>query len=316
MTVHSPGPQRLEDTGKCTVAATARRCLSISVPPMPDTVALLRALLREQAPHLADRPLTEIMTGQDNHVVRVGDDLVARLPRHDAAVPLIRNEIRWLPVAAAGLPVASPVPVVAGQPSEHFPWPWSVSRWVEGETADVAPYDPDGTAEDLVVLLRALHRPAPPDAPDNPWRGVPLRAREETHARVLTELGHPRTAALVAELHELAQVPGPTGSKVWVHGDLHPRNVVVRGGRVAGLVDWGDLHGGDPAVDLSAVWMLLPEHLHHVVRDGLAVDDDTWARARGWALVLGVMFARIGRREDDAWFTALAETVFERACPG
>ena len=282
---------------------------------MPDTVALLRALLREQAPHLADLPLTEIVTGQDNHVVRVGDDLVARLPRHDDAVPLIRKELRWLPVAAAGLPVATPVPVVAGEPSEHFPWPWSVSRWVPGESADVAPYDPDRMAEDLTALLRALHRPAPPDAPGNPWRDVPLREREATHLRVLTQLEHPRTGSLVAALHELAQVPGPTGHRLWVHGDLHPRNLVVRERRLAGLVDWGDLHAGDRAVDLACVWMLLPHHLHEQVRDALDVDDDTWSRARGWALVLGVVFALLGRREGDAWFAALAETTLDRACP-
>lgn len=282
---------------------------------MPDTVPLLRALLREQAPDLAERTLTEIPAGQDNSVVRVGDDLVARLPRHEDAVPLIRKEIRWLPVAAAGLPVAAPVPVVAGEPSALFPWPWSVSRWVPGETADVAPDDPSGAAEDLVVLLRALHRPAPHDAPSNPWRDVPLREREDTHARVLTELRHPRADVLVAELHELARVPGPTGPRVWVHGDLHPRNLVLRAGRLAGLIDWGDLHGGDRAVDLSSVWMLLPEDLHAVVRAGLGVDDDTWARARGWALVLGVVFARIGRRDGDPWFARLAETTLARASP-
>lgn len=282
---------------------------------MPDTSALLRVLLQEQAPELAHLPLTEIPAGQDNHVVRVGADLVARLPRHEDAVPLIGNEVRWLAVAAAGLPVAAPVPVVAGRPSEHFPRPWSVSRWVPGATADVTPYDPDGVAHDLVPLLRALHRAAPPDAPRNPWRDVPLRDREATHAQVLTELGHPRAAALVDELHHLAQVPGPAGPKVWVHGDLHPGNLVVREGRICGLVDWGDLHAGDRAVDLSSVWMLLPEDRHHVVRDGLDVDDDTWARARGWALVLGVVFARIGRRDGHDRFAALAETTLGRACP-
>lgn len=248
-----------------------------TVPPVPDTVALLQ----EQAPHLADRPLTEIPADQDNAVVRVGDDLVARLPRHDDAVPLIANEIRWVP----------------------------------GATADVAPYDPDAMAEDLVPLLRALHRPAPPDAPRNPWRDVPLCEREATHLQVLTELRHPRTEALVAELHDLAQVPGPAGPKVWVHGDLHPRNLVVRDCRLAGLIDRGDLHAGDRAVDLAGVWMLLPEHLHEPVRAGLGVDDDTWARARGWALVLAAVFARIGRRDGDAWFAALADTVLDRACP-
>jgi aminoglycoside phosphotransferase (APT) family kinase protein len=279
------------------------------------TVALLRRLLREQAPHLLDRPLVEIAGGQDNAVVRIGNELVGRLPRHEDAVPMMRNELRWLPNAANGLPFVAPVPVVAGEPSAHFPWPWSVSRWVPGDTADVATYDVDAMAQTLVALLRALHRPAPPDAPHNPWRAIPLRDRELTHAQVLAELEHPRADRLAAELRTLAEVPESDGPKLWVHGDLHPANLVVRDGGLSGVIDWGDLHAGDRAVDLSAVWMLLPEDRHDGVRDGLAVDDDTWARARGWALVLGVMFARIGRRDGLPWFTALAETTLARACP-
>jgi hypothetical protein len=62
--------------------------------------------------------------------------------------------------------------------------------------------------------------------------------------------------------------------------------------------------------------MLLPTDRHDAVREGLAVDDDTWARARGSALVLAVMFALIGRRDGLPWFTDLAETTLSRSCPG
>ena len=282
---------------------------------MADVIALLRTLLQNQAPHLLAQPLAVLPGGQDNHVVRIGDDLVARLPRHDAAVALIGNELRWLPEVTAGLPVAAPVPVLAGQPSDDFPRPWSVARWVEGETADVAPYDAAAMAQGLVGLMRVLHRPAATGAPANPWRAVPLRERVRLHAEVLADLRHPRAGELVAELERLAAVPGPTGPKLWVHGDLHPGNLVVREGRLSGLIDWGDLHAGDRAVDLSAVWMVLPEERHADVRAALAVDGATWDRARGWALVLGVMFARIGRRGDDPWFADLAETTLTRACP-
>ena len=138
---------------------------------MPRTVAAetLAVLLDEQAPHLAGRALAELPGGQDNAVVRIGDDLVARLPKHADAAALLRHEQRWLLTVAAGLPVAVPHPVVEGRPSPGLPWPWTVSTWIDGTTADEADYDEGTMAEQLVALLRALHRPAPDDAPHNPW---------------------------------------------------------------------------------------------------------------------------------------------------
>jgi aminoglycoside phosphotransferase (APT) family kinase protein len=216
---------------------------------------------------------------------------------------------------AADLPLAVPDAVLLGRPSPRFPWPWTVVRWIDGGTADVTAYDDAAVAGQLVGLLRALHRPAPADAPANAWRGVPLSAREHRHAEALSELGHPRADALRRELHVLARVPGPRVPRTWVHGDLHPRNLVVRDRRLVGLIDWGDVHGGDPAVDLASVWMLLPVALHDVVRERLAVDDDTWQRARGWALVLGVMLLRVAAADGDDAFAAVGERTLERACP-
>jgi aminoglycoside phosphotransferase (APT) family kinase protein len=278
---------------------------------------VLARLLAEQAPGLAGLPVTELPGGQDNAVFRVGSELVARLPRHEPAAQLMAHELHWAAEAAAGLPCATSVPVLEGRPSADYPWPWSLARWIEGRTADVGVPDADaaGLADDLVALLAALHRPAAPQAPRNPVRDVPLRDREQLHAQVLAELDHPDAALLTRELHALAAVPGPRGLRRWVHGDLHPRNLVLRDGRLAGVLDWGDLHGGDPAVDLAGVWMVLPEPLHDRVRSGLAVDQHTWQRARGWALVLGVMFLRIAHQQGDAAFAEMGRTTLARACP-
>ncbi len=113
---------------------------------MSDTVALLRTLLSDQAPHLLDRPLIEIPGGQDNRVVRIGDDLVARLPRHEDAVPLIRNELRWLREAAAGLPV---VMFARIGHREDDPWFTALAETTLGPTC------PDG-------LSWSACRPRPP----------------------------------------------------------------------------------------------------------------------------------------------------------
>lgn len=277
-------------------------------------VAVVRALLAEQAPHLAGRALRPQPGGQDNAVVRVGRDLAVRLPRTEEAAGLLRTEQRWLPLLAPRLPVPVPVPVLLGEASATFPHPWSVVPWLAGTTADVAPSEPQRLSSGLVAVLRALHVPAPPEAPRSAFRGVPLAARLLRNAEAL--VGHPRAATLQAELVALARLPGPPGPALWVHGDLHPRNVLVRDGGLAGLLDFGDLHAGDRAVDLGGLWLLLPVAQREHVRRALALDDATWARARGWALVLGALLWHIGGREDDAGFVELGRRGLDEAARG
>jgi aminoglycoside phosphotransferase (APT) family kinase protein len=102
------------------------------------------------------------------------------------------------------------------------------------------------------------------------------------------------------------EVPRWSGPPVWLHGDLHPANVLVHSGRVAAVIDFGDITAGDPATDLSIAWMILPAAARPAFRAAAGViDDDTWTRARGWALALAVAYlansadnpqiARVGR---------------------
>jgi aminoglycoside phosphotransferase (APT) family kinase protein len=281
--------------------------------PPPDS-AVLRELLTEQAPHLAGLPLTQLPGGRDNAAVRIGDELVARLPLHALAVPLMRTEHRWLPRLAPLLPLATSTPVVRGEPGSGYPFPWSVAHWIDGDTADRTPYDEDEAADSLLTFLHALHRPAPADAPINPVRSVPLSERLPRFREHVAALDHPRAGELIATLEQLAAVPVPEPTpRLWCHGDLHPRNIVVRNRRLVGVIDWGDLHGGDPVVDYASAWMLLPENLVERVRRELHADPDTWARARGWALVFGVLLMRIGEQDGDPAFHRTGEQAVERA---
>ncbi len=270
------------------------------MPAPPLDAPLVAALLAEQAPELAGRPLRKVPGGRDNAVVRVGDDLAVRLPRTQASAVLLRHEQRWLPSLGPLLPLPVPVPVLAGRPGAGFPHPWSVVPWRPGRTADEAPYDEDALSAALTAFLAALHVPAPAGAPVNPVRGVPLSARRDRFARSVAS--HPDGPALRRELDRLVEVPGPDGPAVWVHGDLHARNVVVDGGRVAAVIDFGDLHAGDRTIDLAWTWMLLADDARSRVRVALAPDRDTWARARGWALVLGSLIWEIGRTDADPAF--------------
>ncbi len=290
--------------------------------------ALVGALLAEQHPDLAALPLRLVASGWDNAIFRLGDDLAVRLPRREMAATLVLHEQRWLPSLAAALPLPVPVPLRAGVPSDAlgFPWAWSVCPWLTGAVALHATLaDPVAAARALGAFLAAMHRPAPADAPHNPLRGVPLARRTDRLHECLARLAGDDDVdgrAVVAAWDELVATPPWSRRPVWLHGDMHPANVLVDdGGRVCAVIDFGDLTAGDPATDLTIAWMLFgdDDRARQAFRtaagaDDGGIDDDTWQRGRGWALAIGV--ALIASSADDEAYTRLGRATVSAAVRG
>ncbi|MGW5354279.1 aminoglycoside phosphotransferase family protein [Streptomyces sp. NPDC004031] len=270
------------------------------------TEDLIRELLREQCPALADRPLALGARGWDNQIWRLGDDLAVRLPwATRSADELLRNEHAWLPGLAPGLPLPVPVPQYLGEPSARFPRTWIVTTWVPGEPADRAPATrPAESADALAAFLTALHRPAPAGAPTGRGRGGPLSATAEHLADALSsaaELGLVDAPdALRAVWEDAAAAPEWAGPPMWLHGDLHPANVLTADGTFCGVIDFGDLLAGDPALDLAAAWILLPDGAADRFLGAYRPSPDpaTVRRARGHAVLRALMCLHIGDAGD------------------
>lgn len=258
---------------------------------------MVRRLLAAQFPAGAAQPLRLAAHGWDNVVYRLGPELAVRLPRRLVAAELISNEQRWLPALAARLPLPVPSPLVAGVPTGDFPWPWSVVPWLPGAiAAHTAPADPMAAAVSLGRFVAALHQPAPPDgAPVNLVRGCPLADRhnavQERLARIGHELAPAERAALDQAWTDALAAPPWDGPPLWVHGDLHPANLLVDDGHVSAVIDFGDLTAGDPATDLAVAWMLFDPgpRARFLTVAGSALDAaGTRRRARGWAVNLAL----------------------------
>ena len=277
---------------------------------------LVSRLIAVQHPDLAHLEVSPGAVGWDNVMFRLGDDLAVRLPKRRVAVPLLAKEQIFLPTLAGSLPLPVSAPLRIGRPGDDFPWTWSILPWLPGKPADLAPPGPDQGGV-WGGFLRALHRPAPEDAPRNPYRGVPLSARKGPVEERLARLrAHGVVTPMIEEFWSMA-LQTPLETETWLHGDPHSRNVLTDQGRFSAVIDWGDMCVGDPATDLASLWMLLDTPLarDEAIAAYGGLSPATLIRARGWAVMFGAMLLDAGL-VDDPRLAAAGRVTLERLHDG
>ncbi|NUT42341.1 MAG: aminoglycoside phosphotransferase family protein [Thermoactinospora sp.] len=253
----------------------------------PDTV---RALVAGQFPQWRGLPVRRVPgEGTVNAIFRIGDGLAARFPLEpkdpEKARDWLENEARASRELAAATRFPTPEPVAIGEPGEGYPMPWSVQTWLPGVVASRADASgSEGFARDLaefVAGLRAL------DTRGRTFSGGGRGGRLSDHDEwVETCLRRSEELFDVARLRrlwsEMRELPREAPD-VMNHGDLIPGNVLVAGGRLAGVLDGGGFGPADPALDLVGAWHLLEAGPREVLRRELGSDDLEWARGRAWA---------------------------------
>jgi aminoglycoside phosphotransferase (APT) family kinase protein len=195
--------------------------------------------------------------------------------------------------AAAGPAPPAPHLPAARERRAHrrVPWEWSVYSWLPGEPATTARLDrPHDAALGLAGFVDALRRidarDGPPPGDHNVFRGEPLAARDDSTRGAIAALAGQIDAERVTAGWDAALSAAEWhGPPAWIHGDLAPGNLLVVEGRLTSVIDFGCLGVGDPACDLMIAWTLFAGDARSTFRDALVVDDASWARGRGWALL-------------------------------
>ena len=261
----------------------------------PDVdAALVKRLIASQHPQWAGLPIERVASdGTTNAIYRLGSAAAVRLPLVRYGEQAIDVEGRWLPRIAPGLPLVVPAQLATGEPDAGYPFRWSVHRWIEGEPVSLVPVEDLATlAESLAAWVAALHRidsTGGPDAVLHDLRGAPLALRDAETRRGLAALSDEIDVdAALAVWEEALRAEPWSRPPVWSHGDLLPGNLLVRDGRLAAVIDFAGLGVGDPACDLMIAWGLFSGEsraaFREALRDGMRLDEATWARGRGHAL--------------------------------
>lgn len=253
-------------------------------------VSTVRSLVAGQFPEWADLPVRPIESeGTVNAIFRIGDRLAARFPLQDKDLDSVSQRLRSEADAARELvgrtrfPV--PEPVALGSPGAGYPLPWSVQTWLPGTTAtDDDPGRSDSFAHDLaefVLGVRGIDTRGRTFSGSG--RGGDLRSHDAWMETCFTRSAGLLDVPALRRLWDgLRELPRHTAD-VMTHGDLIPGNVLVAGGRLAGILDVGGLAPADPALDLVGAWHLLETGPRRLLREDLRCDDLEWARGMAWA---------------------------------
>ena len=263
---------------------------------VPIDAPLVRSLIDTQFPDWASLPIDPVHPrGTDNALFRLGDRMVVRMPRRERNVQTLLKERSWLAALAPSLPAAVPLPVAAGDPTADYPLAWSIYTWLDGEAATPERLpDSARTAVQLADFISALRgidpTGGPPPGNHNFFRGADLATRDALTRNAIRNLGKVIDGRAATTIWRTALRADPwRDAPVWIHGDLDARNLLAHDGEITAVIDWGCLGVGDPACDVMVAWKMLPPGARQSFRDRLAVDADTWARARGWVVSQAVL---------------------------
>lgn len=276
------------------------------------TADLVRDLVARQFPDLAGRPVIAVQpTGTVNAIFRLWPDLCARLPRTPAWAAGLLRERRWLGRLAPHLPLQVPAPVATGAPAPRYPLPWAIYRWLPGQPySDGLACDELQAAADLAAFILALRGIDPAGAPATGRR--PLAELDAvTRAAIESAGGLIDRGAALAAWQRALRAPRWDGTRTWIHADLLRPNLLVDGGRLSAVIDFGAAGAGDPATDVIAAWAVFGPAGRARFRELLGVEDGCWERARGIALHQAALIVPYYAKTNPA-FTELARRTIDQ----
>jgi aminoglycoside phosphotransferase (APT) family kinase protein len=259
---------------------------------MDINLSLVVDLIAKQFPqweHLSIRSVE--LSGIDNRTFRLGDTMLIRMPSAEGYSLQVLKEQKWLPVLAPHLSVPIPEPIAIGAPSKNYPWQWSIYRWIEGTSANALSIDDlkmPLLAAQLAQFLKELHQvdatDGPVSGPHNYYRGAHPSVYDLQTRSAISALQNLIDADKATSAWDAALNSEWSRPLVWVHGDFASGNILVKGGELTAVIDFGCMGVGDPACDLVIAWTFFKDEARAIFKESLDLDSNTWVRARGWAL--------------------------------
>ena len=284
--------------------------------------SLAARLIAKQFPRFATATVMPFGAGWDNAAFLIGGHVVFRFPRRRIAAGLIEREVAVLPHVASKLPLTISAPQFIGSKTAEYPWVFAGYERIAGSTACSIVLSDESRvtlAEPLARFLRALHdvepaelvaRGLPPDEIGRLDHAKRLRASRERVALLTASGDFEADDVFTMWLDTRPPAALEDAKRCLVHGDLYARHIVVSDRAVpTGIIDWGDVHLGDPALDIAIAHLMLPLSAHEAFRAAYGpIDDRTWNVARYRAIYHAILELEYGIRENDVGMREIGST--------
>lgn len=259
------------------------------------TLDLARKLIAEQFPEFSHLPITDVeKQGHDNRTYRLGSDMLIRMPTAADYALKVPKEQELLPQLAKCLSLSIPVPIKMGKPSADYPYPFSVYKWLPGKSINLltlTEQEKEQLAFDLARFLKELQAISDVEGPEpgqhNWWRGNHVSVYDKGAREQIAKLANLIDATPALDLWDQACATKWDKQPVWIHGDFAIGNILMEGGQLSAVIDFGGIAVGDPACDLVIAWTYLSGKARGIFMKEMGFDADTWLRARAWALWKG-----------------------------
>ena len=253
---------------------------------------LARKLTEDQFPEYSHLPITDVeKQGHDNRTYRLGEQMLIRMPTAADYALKVPKEQELLPQLAKSLSVSIPAPIKMGKPSSDYPYPFSIYKWLPGKSINLltlTEQEKEQLAFDLAKFLKELQAITDIEGPEpgqhNWWRGDHVSVYDKGAREQIAELAEIIDAGQALALWDKACATRWNKQPIWIHGDFAIGNILMDGGKLSAVIDFGGVAVGDPACDLVIAWTYLSGKAREIFISEMAMDSDTWLRARAWAL--------------------------------
>lgn len=257
-----------------------------------DYLSIASKVIKEQFPEFADLDIRSVkIQGHDNRTFRLGPSMSIRMPTKESYALKVPKEQEILPKLKSHLTTAIPTPIKMGNSSSYYPFNFSIYKWLDGESANSLKINDESLesiALELAQFLKELHDIDSSDGPSpglhNWYRGEHISVYDHQTRAQIAELKDIIDSDKALTLWQNAMRTKWQKPPVWIHGDFASGNILIKDGRLVGVIDFGGVGIGDPACDLVIVWTFLKGKAREIFKQKLDLDSDTWLRAKAWAL--------------------------------